>query len=104
MVHGRCIDGTIRIPVPRYMVDKFCYYVFVRSGIPDMSFVQLPPVIIDLLHFFVRAFKKRNIIQVPLIVLTIILLREYVMIETGKVILFRTLSKHGYHISDCKEF
>jgi hypothetical protein len=75
-------------PVPRYVVDKFRYNIFVRSRIPDMSLVKFPPVIVDLLHLFVRTFKKRNIIQVPLIIVAIILFREHIMIETAKVIFF----------------
>ena len=67
-------------------------YLFV-SGVPDMRFIKLPPVIINFFYLLVRTFKKGNIVDIPLIVFAIILLRKSILIKTGKTIFFRTLIK-----------
>ena len=90
MMHGCGVDGTIRIPVPMHIVDEFGDHVFVVANIPDMGLVQFPPVIIYLLNLFIRTFKKRNIIKIPLGIFLVIFVGQFVVVKYRKVIFFMT--------------
>src|SRR6185436_2250115 len=95
VMHGRSIDRAEGLPVPRNMINKFCNDITVITNMTNMCLVKLPPVIINLLDLLVGAFKKWNIIQIPLSIFLVILPGKFFMIRKLKLIFARTTNKEN---------
>jgi hypothetical protein len=95
MMHRRCVDGAIGIPVPAYMVDEFGDNVSIVTDASDMRFIHFPAVIIYLLQVPIRTFKKRNIVKIPLGIFMKIVVSQAFLINDRIVMIFLASSRNG---------
>jgi hypothetical protein len=65
------------------VIDELRYDILTGSRISDMRLIELPTIVIYLLHLLVAALKKGNIVQIPLLVWAKIGGSKLFMIEHG---------------------